>query len=143
MGLEINEANIPEIFKELRSGTYIFGEIVLVQPAYARIIVRLLKEGKMDLLKTREAIHEGILRCGRRCFEDHIRLSIPPTHTHSPEAIGYACLHGEITKEEAQQINFLYGGSLSKYMKYGFDLLDQLVKCIHEQAKKPDPFYKR
>lgn len=138
MGLIFDDMDAPAILNELRSGAHIFGEMMLIQPKYARMIVEHLNEGRISHQNMRAAIHEGILRCGRQCFNDHVRLSIPPTHTYSPEAIGYACLHNEITEEEASKINFPYGGSLGEYMKYGFFLLDRLEEHIRMKAKMPD-----
>lgn len=139
MGLRTTE--VLAILNELRSGDHIFGELILVQPAYARAIIEHIQEGRMRLNEVRTAIHVGIIKCGRRCFEDHVSLKIPPSHTYSGEAIGYACLHGEITKKEASQMEFLPGDSLKNWMWYGSDLLNKIVDRIYEQASKHDPLY--
>lgn len=139
MGLRATD--VPTILSELRSGNHIFGELILIQPAYARAIVEHVQEGRIRFNEMRVAIHIGIVKCGRRCFEDHVSLKVPPSHTYSGEAIGYACLHGEITKKEAAQMEFLSGDSLGNWMEYGSDLLDKIVDRIYEQATKPDVLY--
>lgn len=139
MGLRATD--VPTILNELRSGSHIVGDLFLIQPAYARALVEHVQEGRLRLNEVRVAIHVGIVKCGRRCYEDHRLLKIPPSHTYSGEAIGYACLHREITEEEAQLMKFLPNDSLGNWMRYGSDLLDKIIIRIYEQAAKPDPLY--
>lgn len=79
-----------------------------------------------------KAVHDGLCRSGRENYEWHIRAPSmnAPDHSDSPEALGYAILHGTVSDEETKQIYFDHGETAEGYRKMAEGLHKKVMRQL-------------
>lgn len=84
---------------------------------------------KEDLAK---AVHDRLCAIGREAYEWHVRAPIVnyPDHSASPEALGYAILHGVVSDEEAKRIRFDHGETAKEYRKMAEGLCEKVMEQL-------------
>lgn len=84
---------------------------------------------KDDIAK---AVHERLCEIGRGVYEWHIAAPLIryPDHSVSPEALGYAILHGAVSVEEARMIRFDHGETADEYRKMAEGLHESVVRQL-------------
>lgn len=90
---------------------------------------------KDDIAK---AVHERLCEIGRIMYEWHMCAPLVnyPDHLASPEALGYAILHGAISAEEAGKICFDHGETADEYCKMAEGLHESVMQQL---ADGPQP----
>lgn len=140
MQCNLGRAATEAVISEIVSKGFLSGPTVIMRKCDAQMIAFLQEKGFLSNDELRSALHKGICACGRSCYENHIaRPSVtPPDHTLSPEALGYACLHEEITPHEATLIRFNHDETLTGYLRNADGFLEKVLSQIIEIATRPD-----
>lgn len=79
-----------------------------------------------------KAVHERLCAIGRKMYEKHIRAPLTnyPDHSASPEALGYALLHGIISADEALMIHFDHNETVDMYRKKAEKLHESVMQQL-------------
>lgn len=115
----------------------IFETWLLLDRDKAAFIKHMLDQGDLSFDEVRLAVHEGLLRCGYKMYEQHTRLGIHLDYLRSPQALGYALQHGHVTESEAKHICFDHHKTLEEYRAYADGLLEFIVEQIAMRPSEP------
>jgi len=135
----LNRVARQAVISKLKEGEFLSGPHITMGWDDAKLIGFLEKHAFLSPADLREAVHVGICNCGRRCYEKHVGRQIYPDQALSPESLGYACLVGAVSKDEARQIQFDHGETLSEYLKNANGFLDRILMQIQALATQPEP----
>ena len=141
MFCNLNRAASVVVINELNYGEFLSGSRVNMRKRDALLIQFLIESGCLSDQSLRDAVHIGICNCGYRCFKTHIAnpMLTRPDHTRSPQALGYAYLHGKVSQKEARLIMFDHGESLYEYRNNASGFLESVMEQIAQIATSPEP----
>lgn len=121
-----------EALRHLAETLFLFrGQIVFLESEDIPYYSRLIAESKISIEALQAAVHAGLIRYGKQLYAFLVSGGYTyPDQVASPQALGYALVHGHFSREEIKKIHFSSGETIERYVRYAEDLLESVVKQI-------------
>lgn len=91
-------------------------------------------DGRYSESEIARAVHDLLCLCGQEVYDYCVAARVPPHSSQSPDAFGYATVHGAIKMEDAVELLKHFGETPVQYTRMAEGLLDSVIAQIRSGA---------